>query len=147
MNDKHKTSNIDDCKIISLPRNHHANGNLTVVEGDSNPLPFDINRVYYLYDVPAGEERGGHSHRELQQFLVAINGAFDVVIDDGVKSKRITLNRPFMGLHIVPGIWRVLDNFTSGAVCLVMASHHYDENDYIRDYDKFLELTKDKSYK
>ena len=139
--DGHKTSSVADCKVLTLSKNHHLNGNLTVVEGDSNPLPFDIKRVYYLYDVPAGEERGGHSHKELQQFIVAISGAFDVVIDDGVEQRRITLNRPYMGLHIVPGIWRVLDNFSSGAVCLVVASHHYEERDYIRDYNKFRHLT------
>ena len=144
MTDGHKTSRVDDCRLITLGKNHHANGNLSVVEGDGNPLPFDIQRVYYLYDVPAGEARGGHSHRRLEQFLVAISGSFDVIIDDGIERRRITLNRPFVGLHIVPGIWRVLDNFSGGAVAMVVASLPYDEDDYVRDYDTFRALTKGK---
>jgi hypothetical protein len=104
-------------------------------------LPFDVKRVYYLYDVPGGEERGGHSHKQLKQFILAISGSFDVIIDDGVNQRTVTLNRPYKGLLIVPGIWRVINNFSSGAVCFVMASEHYDEADYLRDYDEFLELT------
>ena len=126
--------------MIELFKNHHANGNLSVVE-NGKQIPFDIKRVYYLYDVPGGEERGGHSHKQLSQFIVAISGAFDVEIDDGVNKRVITLNRPYMGLLIVPGIWRVINNFSSGAVCLVLASHHFDENDYVRDYDTFINLT------
>ncbi len=144
MTDGHLTSRVDQCQLITLSKNHHANGNLSVVEGDGNPLPFDIRRVYYLYDVPAGEARGGHSHRQLEQFLVAISGSFDVIIDDGVERRRITLNRPFIGLHIVPGIWRVLDNFSGGAVAMVIASQPYDESDYVRSYDDFCALTASK---
>jgi len=142
--DGHKTSCIDDCKIVELGKNHHANGNLTVVENNTQ-VPFDIKRVYYLYDVPGGEERGGHSHKQLRQFLVAISGSFDVIIDDGVNQRCITLNRPYKGLLIVPGIWRVINNFSSGAVCLVLASEHFDENDYVRDYDEFKQLTNHKT--
>ncbi|MBR5087222.1 MAG: WxcM-like domain-containing protein [Muribaculaceae bacterium] len=138
--DYHNTSSIDQCKLIELAKNHHPNGNLSIVE-NANQIPFDIKRVYYLYDVPGGEERGGHSHKKLKQFMIAISGSFDVIIDDGARQKCITLNRPYMGLLIVPGIWRIINNFSSGAVCLVIASEHYDESDYVRDYDEFLKLT------
>ena len=141
--DLHKTSNIDQCQVIELDKHHHENGNLSVVENGVQ-VPFDINRVYYLYDVPGGEERGGHSHKKLKQFLIAISGSFDVIIDDGMHQRCVTLNRPYKGLLIVPGIWRVINNFSSGAVCLVMASEHYDEKDYVRDYDEFKKLTSSK---
>ena len=144
--DGHTTSSVENCRLIELGKNHHANGNLTVVENGMQ-VPFDIKRVYYLYDVPGGEERGGHSHKALKQFIVAISGAFDVVIDDGINQRTITLNRPYQGLLIVPGIWRVINNFSSGAVCLVLASEHYDEGDYVRDYDEFLKLTSTKRAK
>ena len=143
LHDPHTTSSVNDCRLITLNKNHHENGNLSVIEGGIH-VPFDINRVYYLYDVPGDAERGGHSHRELQQFIVAISGCFDVVLDDGVEQRRITLNRPYKGLLITQGIWRVLDNFSSGAVCMVAASLHYDEEDYVRDYDTFLRLTASK---
>lgn len=139
----YSTSSIDNCRIIELERHRHANGNLTVVE-DFNPIPFKIKRTYYTYDIPGGEERGGHSHRLLYQLVIAISGSFDVVIDDGKKQRTVTLNRPYQGLLITPGIWRVLNNFTSGAVCMVLASEHYDEEDYTREYSDFLELTKEK---
>ena len=141
--DQHSTSSIDNCQLVELVKNHHANGNLSVVE-NGKEVPFDIKRVYYLYDVPGGEERGGHSHKQLSQFVVAISGSFDVLIDDGVKQRTVTLNRPYIGLHIVPGIWRVINNFSSGAVCLVLASEHYDEDDYVRDYEEFKKLTSSK---
>jgi len=129
-------SSIYNCSILQLPKIHNRAGNITTLENNIH-LPFDVKRVYYLYDVPAGEERGGHAHRELQQIVVAASGAFDVLLNDGTNKKIVHLDRPFIGLHIVPGIWRELLNFSSGAVCLVLASHKYDEKDYIRDYENF----------
>lgn len=137
------TSSVDNCHVIELARHRHANGNLTVVE-DNDPIPFKIKRTYYTYDIPSGEERGGHSHQGLYQLIVATSGSFDVIIDDGKDQRCITLNRPYQGLLITPGIWRVLNNFTSGAVCMVLASEHYDENDYTREYSEFLKLTQNK---
>lgn len=142
-NDLHKTSSIDQCKLIELGKNHHANGNLTVVE-NGKLIPFDIKRVFYIYDVPGGEERGGHSHKKLQQVIVAISGAFDVLLDDGVNQRSVTLNRPYQGLLVAPGVWSKQHNFSSGSVCLVLASDHYCEEDYVRDYDHFLQLTSNK---
>ncbi|MCF0218299.1 MAG: WxcM-like domain-containing protein [Muribaculaceae bacterium] len=124
-------------QIISLPKFHDPRGNLTAVE-DCAPIPFDIHRVYWLYDIPAGSERGGHSHKQQQEVLIAISGSFQVTLTDGVESVGITLNRPDKGLLIPTGIWRTIDNFSAGAVCLVLASAPFDENDYIRDYDEFL---------
>jgi len=130
-----KTS-VYDCSIIEMDEHHSDKGNITVVENGIT-VPFDVQRVYYLYDVPGGEERGGHAHRELRQLIVAASGSFDVIIDDGKLKRTITLNRPYMGLLVVPGIWRELVNFSSGSVCLVLASHLYSEDDYIRDYTYF----------
>ncbi len=144
--DYHKTSSIEQCRIIELNKHHHANGNLSVVENGIS-APFDIKRVFYIYDVPGGEERGGHSHKELQQFIVAISGAFDVLLDDGVNKHTVTLNRPYQGLLVVPGIWSQQYNFSSGSVCLVLASDHYHEDDYVRDYDEFKRLTSTKNKK
>ena len=140
---KHLVSSIDNCHIITLEKHHHENGNLSVVES-LNQLPFSISRVYYLYDVPGGEERCGHSHHECFEFIVAVSGSFDIEINDGVKSKTISLNRSNIGLLVEPGIWRVLNNFSSGSVCLVIASEKYNEADYVRNFDDFLELTKSK---
>ena len=131
-------SSIYNCSILQLPKIHNRAGNITALENNIH-LPFEVKRVYYLYDVPTGEERGGHAHQELQQIVVAASGAFDVFLNDGMNKKIVHLDRPFIGLHIVPGIWRELLNFSSGAVCLVLASHKYDEKDYIRDYSNFLE--------
>ncbi|ASQ91585.1 hypothetical protein CHL67_02510 [Prosthecochloris sp. GSB1] len=130
---------VYDCSIMHLPKVHNRAGNITALENGTS-IPFDVRRVYYLYDVPGGEERGGHAHFELQQFVVAVSGAFDVLLDDGVNKKVVHLDRPFIGLHITTGIWRELLNFSSGSVCLVLASHRYDESDYIRDYDNFKKL-------
>ncbi len=130
-----KTS-VYDCSVIEMNKHHSDRGNITVVENGIT-VPFDVQRVYYLYDVPGGEERGGHAHRELRQLIVAASGSFDVTIDDGTLKRTFTLNRPYIGLLIVPGIWRELSNFSSGSVCLVLASLPYDENDYIRNYNDF----------
>jgi WxcM-like, C-terminal len=132
---------VNKCKLIELPRINDARGNLSFVEGH-NHIPFSIQRVYYLYDVPGGAERGGHGHKELQQLIIAMSGSFDVILDDGFEKKRIHLNRSYNGLYICPMIWRELDNFSSGAVCLVLASNLYDESDYYRDYIQFLTALK-----
>jgi dTDP-4-dehydrorhamnose 3,5-epimerase-like enzyme len=126
-------------KIINIPKIEDPRGNLSVIEHDV--VPFDIKRVYYLYDVPAGAERGGHAHKKLQQFLVALAGSFDVVLNDGKNEKTIILNKPFEGLLITNGIWRELKNFSSGAVCLVVASDVFEEEDYIREFEEFLSIS------
>ena len=124
-------STVYECTIIELDKHHHERGNITVVE-NSRTIPFNVRRAYYLYDVPGGESRGGHAHRALRQLIVAASGSFDVTLDDGAVKRTFTLNRPYQGLLVVPGIWRELNNFSSGSVCLVLASHEYDETDYIR---------------
>ncbi|MGC9152039.1 MAG: sugar 3,4-ketoisomerase [Microbacter sp.] len=129
-------SSVYDCTIIELDRHHHEKGNITVVE-NTKTIPFSIKRIYYLYDVPGGESRGAHAHKELRQLVIAASGSFDVTLDDGNVKRTFTLNRPYQGLLVVPGIWRELNNFSSGSVCLVLASHAYDAADYIREYDEF----------
>lgn len=131
-----ENNTVYSCSLIEMDKHHHEKGNITVVENNKT-LPFDVRRIYYLYDVPGGEERGGHAHKELSQLIVAASGSFDVVLDDGNVKRTISLNRPYQGLYIVPGIWRELNNFSSGAVCLVLASMPYQESDYIREYDEF----------
>ena len=130
-------STIQNCKIVFIPKIVDPRGNLSVIENDV--IPFKIKRVYYLYDVPSGAERGGHSHKEQQEFLVALSGSFDVILNDGNQQKTITLNKPFEGLLITNEIWRELKNFSSGAVCLVIASDVFEEEDYIREFKEFLE--------
>jgi len=130
-------SNVYDCTMIEIDKHHSDKGNITVVQ-NSITVPFDVERVYYLYDVPGGETRGGHAHKELKQLIVAASGSFDVVLNDGKIKRTFTLNRPYQGLLIVPGIWRELENFSSGSVCLVLASMKYSEDDYIRNFDNFL---------
>ncbi len=127
------------CEIIDLPKILDHRGNLTFIES-YNHIPFDIKRIYYLYDVPGGAERGGHAHGKLKQFIIAANGSFDVIVDDGFEKKRYHLNRSYYGLYIPTVTWRELDNFSSGSFCLVLASEVYDEKDYIRDYDSFKEI-------
>jgi WxcM-like, C-terminal len=129
---------LADCKLIDLPRINDPRGNLTFIEG-ARHVPFEIKRVYYLYDVPGGAERGGHAHKVLQEFIVAMSGSFDVILHDGVDQKRFHLNRSYFGLYIYPMIWRALDNFSSGSVCMVLASNLYAEDDYFRDYNAFLQ--------
>jgi hypothetical protein len=132
-----KESTIHDCKLIELLKIHNRAGNITAING-MREVPFEIERVYYLYDIPGGAERGGHAHKELQQLIVAASGSFDVLLDDGTGQKVISLNRPYYGLLVVPGIWRELRNFSSGSICLVLASQHFDMNDYIRNYESFI---------
>lgn len=129
-------SSVYDCVILPLNKIHNRAGNITIVEGQVN-VPFDVKRIYYLYDIPGGEDRGGHAHKELRQLIVAASGSFDVLLDDGVNKKIVTLNRPDYGLMVVPGIWRELIEFSSGAICLVLASEGYQEVDYIREYQLF----------
>ena len=136
-----KQTTVNDCKVIDLRKISDPRGNLTPIEGGGD-IPFDIKRVYYLYDVPSGESRGGHAHKELRQLIIAANGSFTITLDDGENKKAITLNRPYQGLLIVPGIWRDLDDFSSGAVLMCLASEHYIESDYIREYDDFLKYKK-----
>jgi hypothetical protein len=128
---------IEDCKMVALNRINNRSGNITVVQNDVD-IPFSVRRVYYLYDVPGGESRGAHGHRTLQQMIIAVSGSFEVTIDDGCSKKSFVLNRPFFGLRVPPGMWRDISNFSSGAICLVLASGYYDEGDYLRSYDDFL---------
>jgi len=132
--------NVFDCTMVELNK-HHSNcrGNLTVVE-NGETLPFDVKRVYYLYDIPGGVSRGAHAHKELSQLIIAASGSFRVTLDDGIVKSSFFLNRPYQGLYVKPGIWRVLDNFSAGSVCMVLASVVYDKEDYIREYDKFIEF-------
>jgi len=127
---------LSNCRCIDLPKISDPRGNLTFVEG-SNHVPFDIKRVYYLYDVPGGSDRGEHAHKNLHQFLICMSGSFDLLLKDGVAEKRFHLNRSYYGIYICPMIWRRLDNFSTGAVCMVLASAIYDKSDYIRDWDEF----------
>lgn len=128
-------------KLIDLPKIADLRGNLTVAEG-SCLVPFDIKRAYWVYDVPGGESRGGHAHKRLKQFVIALSGSFDVTLDDGTEKQTYHLNHPYQGLLIDTGIWRTLDDFSSGAVCLVLASEHFEEDDYIYDYDEFLKYVR-----
>lgn len=131
------TFDLAACRVVSLPKISDPRGNLTFVEGGEH-VPFDFRRVYYLYDVPGGGARGGHAHKALHQLIIAMSGSFDVELDDGCRKQRFQLNRSYYGLYVCPMIWRELDNFSSGSVCLVLASNRYDEADYYRDYDAFL---------
>ncbi len=132
-------SNVYDCVILPLNKIHNRVGNITIVEGDEN-IPFAVKRIYYVYDIPGGMSRGGHAHKELSQLIVAASGSFDVLLDDGKNRKIVKLNRPDYGLFIVSGIWRELIEFSSGAICLVLASEIYLKDDYIRDYSEFKRL-------
>lgn len=132
---------IDDCRIIKIEHHSHRLGTLTVVQ-NSGELPFDVQRIYYIYDIPAGAERGGHAHIEQESLIMAVGGSFDVLVSDGEQMKKFTLNRPYEGLYIPTGIWRSIDNFSSGSIVLVLASNDYSEDDYIRSYDDFVESKK-----
>ncbi len=128
---------LEDCRIIELPKIHNPQGNLTFIESDSQ-IPFAIQRVYYVYDVPGGAERGGHAHKELHQLIVAMSGSFDITLDDGKNKKTFHLARSYYGLYVCPMIWREIDNFSSGSVLMVLASNKYTEDDYYRNYDDFM---------
>lgn len=132
-----KPVTVFDCHIYQLPRISAESGHITAVH-NSIDVPFDVKRVFYIYDIPAGEDRGAHAHKDCHQFLIAASGSFEVFVNDGTHCKTLFLNQPFMGLHIPPGIWAQEQNFSSGSICLVLASHLYDESDYIRDYDEYL---------
>jgi hypothetical protein len=131
-----KTTTVFNCSLLTLPKIQTPGGNITPVNNRIE-IPFDIKRVYYLYDVPGGEGRGGHAHKALQQIIIAASGSFDIQVDDGKVKRTFTLSRPYVGLYLPPGLWRELDNFSSGAICLVLASEVYDSRDYIRDYEEF----------
>lgn len=133
---------VEDCEIVDLPIVHNDSGNITVLENQTN-IPFDIKRIYYLYDIPMSAERGGHGHFNLQQYVIAGSGSFTFVLDDGKNKKEIFLNNPNKALHIKPGIWREMKDFSSGSVCLVLASLQYSEDDYIRDYQSYLNYRND----
>ena len=136
-----KKNSVYDCYISPLNKIHNRAGNITIVEGNEN-VPFDVKRIYYLYDIPGGEDRGGHAHKELRQLIVAASGSFNILLDDGKNKKIVTLNRPDYGLLVVPGIWRDLMDFSSGAICMVLASEGYSEDDYIREYQDFEDYKK-----
>jgi len=132
-----RKASVYDCHVLPLSKINNPAGNITIVERNKN-IPFDIQRIYYLYDIPGGESRGGHAHKELHQLIVAASGSFEVLLDDGTNKKIVRLNRPNLGLLVVPGIWRELFEFSSGSICMVLASHKYDETDYLREYNKFI---------
>jgi hypothetical protein len=128
---------LDTCRLIELPKFHDPRGNLSVIESGQH-VPFDLKRVYYLYDVPGGSSRAGHGHLELQQFFIAMSGSFDIIVDDGYNRKKVHLNRSYYGLYVPGMMWREVENFSSGGVCLVLASTHYDPKDYYFDYEEFV---------
>ena len=132
-----KKVTVFDCSVIELPRYKNRAGNISIAENLIN-LPFGVKRVFYIYDIPGGEARGAHAHKECHQFLVAASGSFEIELNDGITKRTVMLNRPYYGLHIPPGIWAAEMGFSSGSICLVLTSHKYDETDYIREYDDFL---------
>lgn len=132
---------LQNCRIIELPKIADPRGNLTFVENQTH-VPFDIKRVYYTYDVPGGAERGGHAHKELRQLIIAMSGSFDIILDDGYEKKSFHLNRSYFGLYVCPMIWREINNFSSGSICMVIASELYSEADYYRDYEDFVKVVR-----
>lgn len=135
-----KKVSVYDCSVIELPKISNRAGNITPITNSEN-IPFDLKRIFYIYDIPGGEDRGAHAHKECHQFLIAASGSFEIELNDGANKRTVLLNRPYFGLHIPPGIWAAEKGFSSGAVCLVLASHKYDENDYIRNYNEYLQTT------
>ena len=136
-----KKTSVYDCSIIELPKIETIGGNITPIHNNIN-VPFEVKRVFYSYDIPGGEDRGAHAHKECHQFLLAASGAYEVLLDDGVNKRTVLLNRPFFGLHVPPGIWASEQAFSSGSICLVLASHGYTESDYIRSYEEYLDFVK-----
>lgn len=136
-----KKTSVYDCSIIELPKIETIGGNITPIHNNIN-VPFEVKRVFYSYDIPGGEDRGVHAHKECHQFLIAASGAYEVLLDDGVNKRTVLLNRPFFGLHVPPGIWASEQAFSSGSICLVLASHGYTESDYIRSYEEYLDFVK-----
>lgn len=134
-----KRISVYDCSVIELPKIENRAGNITLVNNGIN-LPFDVKRVFYIYDIPGGKDRGAHAHKECHQFLIAASGSFEIELDDGINKRTITLNRPYYGLHIPPGIWAAEKGFSSGSVCLVLVSHKYDEKDYVRNYKVYKKI-------
>lgn len=135
-------ASVFDCSILELNKITNRSGNITIVENNSKRLPFDVKRVFYLYDIPGGESRGAHAHKICHQFLIAASGSFEIELNDGKNKRTMLLNRPYFGLHIPPGIWAAEQGFSSGAICLVLTSQEYDETDYLRDFNQFLKWQK-----
>jgi len=138
--------NVYNCSVFELSKINNRAGNITVVE-NFRDIPFNVKRIFYIYDIPGGEDRGAHAHKECHQFIIAASGAFEVEMDDGRNKRTVSLNRPYFGLHIPPGIWAAEKAFSSGAICLVLTSHKYDENDYLRDYNEYVQWKLDKHQK
>ena len=134
-----RNNKLSDCTLIDLPKIENRSGNITVIENNLD-IPFEVKRIFYIYDIPGGESRGAHAHKECHQFLVSASGSFEVHLDDGINKKTVMLNQPYTGLNVPPGIWASEINFSSGAICLVMTSHKFSEDDYIRDYQDFLKF-------
>lgn len=133
-------SSVYDSSIIELPRVHNVAGNITAINNGEEIIPFEIKRLYYLYDIPGGEGRGAHAHKELKQLIIAASGSFDLTLDDGTTKRTFNLSKPYYGLYLPSGIWREINNFSSGAICLVLASERYRADDYIRDYNQYLKF-------
>ena len=136
------SATLDECRLVDLPKINDARGNLTFIEGGRH-LPFEVRRIFYLYDVPGGSTRAGHALKQCHQFIISLSGSFDVILDDGTEKRRFHLNRSYYGLYVAPGVWRELENFSSNSVCLVLASEPYREDDYFRDYDRYLAAIRD----
>ena len=133
-------SSVYDSSIIELPKVHNVAGNITAINNGEGIIPFEMKRLYYLYDIPGGESRGAHAHKELEQLIIAASGSFDITLDDGKTKRTFNLTKPYYGLYLPSGIWREINNFSSGAICLVLASQPYNADDYVRDYDEYLEF-------
>lgn len=140
-----KKVSVYDCSVIELPKISNRAGNITPITNSEN-IPFDVKRIFYIYDIPGGEDRGAHAHKECHQFLIAASGSFEIELNDGANKRTVLLNRPYFGVHIPPGIWAAEKGFSSGSVCLVLASHKYDETDYLRDFNHYIDYKKHKEW-